>query len=144
MMVQEVHMDVRVVKTRQFGELQVEPRHIFEFPEGLFGFDDLREFVLIADEQSAPLNWLISIEQPEIGFPVLDPKHIDSSYSPGRDYVNTDRYAVYVIVTLSHSGMTVNMKAPVVLDCTDLTGKQTILSSERYQPNHPLGKQSRA
>jgi rfaE bifunctional protein nucleotidyltransferase chain/domain len=41
MMLQEVHMDVRVVKTRQFGELQVDPHHIFEFPDGLFGFGDL-------------------------------------------------------------------------------------------------------
>jgi flagellar assembly factor FliW len=143
-MLQEVHMDVRVVKTRQFGELHVEPHHIFEFAEGLFGFDDLHEFVLIADEQSAPLNWLISLEQPEIGFPVLSPKYIDPAYSPGKEYANDDRFAFYVIVTLSQSGMSVNMKAPVILDCSNLTGKQIILSSDRYQPNHPLGKQSRA
>lgn len=144
MVLEEEHMDVRIVKTGQFGDLHVEPHHIFRFTDGLLGFEDLHEYVLIADETSAPLQWLISIEQPEIGFPVISPAFVDQQYSAGKDYQNDDRYATLVIVTLARSGMTVNMKAPVILDCTDLTGKQIILSSDRYLPNQPLGKQTRA
>lgn len=144
MVLQEEHMDVRIVKTGQFGDLRVEPQHVFKFADGLFGFDDLHEYVLIADDNSAPLRWLISLEQPEIGFPVISPSFIDASYSAGRDYTDTDRFATLVIVTLAQSGMTVNMKAPVVLDCNDQTGKQLILSSDKYLPNQPLGKQTKA
>ncbi len=144
MVLQEEHMDVRIVKTGQFGDLKVEPQHVFRFAEGVFGFEDLHEFVLISDDDSAPLRWLISIEQPEIGFAVISPAFVDAQYSAGRDYTDTDRYAVLVIVTLSHHGMTVNMKAPVILDCNDQSGKQIILSSDKYLPNHPLGKQTKA
>ncbi len=144
MVLQEEHMDVRIVKTGQFGDLRVEPHHIFRFADGLLGFEDLHEYVLIADETSAPLRWLISIEQPEIGFPVISPAFVDPQYSAGKDYVDQDRFETLVIVTLAKSGMTVNMKAPVILDCNDLSGKQIILSSDRYLPNQPLGKQTRA
>ena len=144
MVLQEEHMDVRIVKTGQFGDLHVEPQHVFRFTDGLLGFEDLHEYVLIADENSAPLQWLISIEQPEIGFPVISPVFIDAQYSAGKDYLDQERFATLVIVTLAQSGMTVNMKAPVVLDCNDQTGKQLILSSDRYLPNQPLGKQTRA
>ncbi|MFN3782156.1 MAG: flagellar assembly protein FliW, partial [Candidatus Kapaibacteriota bacterium] len=53
----------RVIKTLQFGELEIEPQHIFYFENGILGFEDLHEFVLIADEETLPFKWLISIEK---------------------------------------------------------------------------------
>ncbi len=144
MVLQEEHKDVRIVMTRQFGELHVEPHHIFRFPDGLLGFEDLHEYVLIADDTSAPLQWLISLDQTEIGFPVISPHLLDAQYSAGKEYQDRSRYGTLVIVTLAQSGMTVNMKAPVILDTSDLSGKQIILSSDRYVPNQPLGKQTKA
>lgn len=144
MVVQEELMEVRTLKTNQFGDVTVEPQHIFNFAEGLLGFEDLREFVLINDESSAPLRWLISMSNPEIGFPVISPLFIEAAYSAGREYVDNSRFAALVIVTLSHQGMTVNMKAPVILDVVDQHGKQIILSSDKYSPHQSLSKQSQA
>jgi excinuclease ABC subunit A len=33
-----------------------------------------------------PFRWLLSLENPNIGFPLLSPWHIDISYSPGKDF----------------------------------------------------------
>lgn len=139
MVVQEERMDVRIVKTEQFGDIIVEPHHIFNFSEGVLGFDNLHEYVLITDESTAPIRWLISLDEPAIGFPVITPLFIEPSYSAGRDYTDIKRYTTFVIITLSKNGMTANMKAPVVLDVEAQTGKQVILSSDKYSPNFPLG-----
>lgn len=144
MVLQEEHMDVRILKTGQFGDIPVEPRHIFTFADGLLGFEDLHEYILINDESTAPIRWLISLDNPDIGFPVISPLYIDPNYSAGKDYTDTNRYTPLVIITLAHTGMTANLKAPVVLDIETQNGKQVIMSSDKYSPHHSLGNQSQA
>jgi flagellar assembly factor FliW len=102
----------------------------------MLGFEDLREFVLISDEETVPFRWLISIEKPEIGFPVLSPWYIDLSYNPGRDF-NIDREVIFAVITLEdeRGHMSANMKAPVILDVMDHTGRQVILPTDKYLPN---------
>lgn len=127
----------RVIRTYQFGEIVVEPSHIFTFPEGLFGFETFREFVLISEEGTEPLKWLLSIEDPSIGFPVLNPLILDLGYRIP-DSLMGEETAVFVIVTLAsrNGGMSANMKAPVLLDGQTQKGKQVILSTERYSPEY--------
>ncbi|MBL7999174.1 MAG: flagellar assembly protein FliW [Candidatus Kapabacteria bacterium] len=144
MVMQDEHMDVHILKTEQFGDVEVRAENIFRFADGVLGFEDIREYVLIADDTTAPIRWLISVEQPEIGFPVLSPAYIDPAYSAGKEYTDTQRYSTLVIVTLSPAGITANMKAPVVLDVESQQGKQVVLSSDKHSPNHPLRTQSRA
>jgi flagellar assembly factor FliW len=136
-------LETRLIKTDQFGELKVEPQHIFLFDEGLLGFEHLREFVLINEEETAPFRWLISLEEPAIGFPLLSPWHIDLSYKPSRE-LDLNKQVVMVIITLENDigKMTANMKAPVIFDVEMQKGQQVILPSDKYSPNHeiPLNK----
>ena len=127
----------RLVNTIQFGELMIESQHIFSFEEGVLGFEDLHEFVLISEEETVPFKWLISIEKPEIGFPLLSPWHIDLTYEPGNQF-NLDTSVLMVVITLEDEKglMTANMKAPIVLDADSRVGKQVILSSDKYSPSH--------
>jgi flagellar assembly factor FliW len=134
----------RKIKTLQFGELDIEQSHIFNFPNGLLGFEDLREFVLISEEETVPFKWLICVEKPEIGFPLLSPWHIDLTYEPGNDF-NLQREVILCVITLEDEKglMTANMKAPVILDVIEQTGKQIILPSDKYIPNYIIQKQNR-
>lgn len=132
-------MEARRIHTQQFGDLDVEPRHIFAFENGLMGFENLREFVLVSDDESAPFKWLISIEEPGIGFPLLSPWLIEPAYDMGHEF-NPEDNAAFVVVTLSGAALTANMKAPVILDTQHQTGRQVILPNESYQPMHSFGK----
>ena len=127
------------INTVQFGELVIEPQHIFNFIEGLLGFEDLREFVLISEEETVPFKWLISIEKPDIGFPLLSPWHVDLTYSPGNQF-DLESQVLMVVITLEDEKglMTANMKAPLVLDVGSRSGKQVILSSDKYSPSHVI------
>ena len=128
-----------VIHTHQFGEIEITPDIIFHFENGLLGFDDLKDYVLISEESTEPLKWLISLNQPEIGFPVISPWHIDLNYEPG-DEVDFMSEIVLVIVTLSDSKgrLSANLKAPVIMNSDILTGRQIILRSDRYSPTHVI------
>ncbi|MCX7879881.1 MAG: flagellar assembly protein FliW [Ignavibacteria bacterium] len=129
----------RKIKTLQFGKLEIEPHHIFYFENGLFGFEDLREFVIIAEEETLPFKWLISLERPEIGFPLLSPWHIDLLYDPGDDF-DLEKNVLMVIITLENENkqMTANMKAPVVFDVENQRGWQVILPTDKYSTNYVI------
>ncbi len=125
------------INTTQFGEIEFEEKYIFHFQEGLLGFEDLKKFLLISDEETEPFKWLISIEKPEIGFPLLNPWIIDLNYSLNQHY-NIDNEAVLVVITLGgNQGLiSANLKAPIILNIPEQTGRQIILPSEKYSTTH--------
>ncbi|MCX6153751.1 MAG: flagellar assembly protein FliW [Candidatus Kapabacteria bacterium] len=132
---------VRTIKNSQFGELEVHPEYIFFFPNGLLGFDDLHEFILINEEETEPFKWLLSLAEPEIGFPLLSPWHIDLAYDPG-DIFNVKTQALFVVVTLENTNgsMTANFKAPLIFDIDKQEGHQVILPSDKFSPTHIIAQ----
>ena len=135
--------DTRRIATRQFGEIEVHPRHIFRFADGLFGFEHLQEFVLIGEESMLPLRWLVSLDDSTIGFPLVSPFIIDFDYRLGKEHTSESTIPL-VIVTLNNEAgrMTANMRAPVLLNVNEQSGRQIILSSERFSPEYPIGARS--
>lgn len=126
----------QVIKTREFGEIEFDSDFIFNFPNGLIGFEDLHEFILISIDDTAPFKWLISIDQPEIGFILLSPLLIDESYKTSKKTDNSNEI-VFVIIKLEKSKgeMSANMKAPVIIDAELNIGEQIILPSDKFSTN---------
>lgn len=133
----------RKIISSQFGEITVSDDLIFDFSNGILGFEHLNQFVLISDEDTEPFKWLLSIENPEIVFPLLNPWQIDINYDIGSEF-NQEKDAVMVIVTLSDEdgSMSANMKAPIILDVIEQKGKQIILPSDKYSTNLIITKKS--
>ncbi len=125
----------RKVNTLHFGMINVEEDYIFHFENGLLGFEILREFVLISDEDTMPFRWLVSIDEPAISFPLLSPWLIDLSYKPGKQF-DDPNFVLFSIVTLEDDmgNMTANLKAPIVLNISNQTGEQVILTNDKYSP----------
>ncbi len=127
----------RIIITPNFGELLVQNDYVFRFENGILGFEDLKDYILVSDEDTEPFKWLIAIEAPEIGFPILSPFFIDQTYKYGRDYEGEENVP-FVIITLGGGDITANLKAPVILNVETQKGEQVILPSEKYSPNHIL------
>lgn len=129
----------RRIYTSQFGALDIEESQIIHFRDGILGFDQLHDFILVAEEDMAPLEWLVSIENPAIGLPVINPWYIYDEYE-FRDY-DQQRDVVYVVVTLGSRSdrMTVNLRAPIIIDPVARTGHQLILPSDKYLTEFPIG-----
>ncbi len=135
----DVEQDIVKINTPHFGELEISKEHIFHFENGMLGFEELKDYVLISDEDTDPFKWLISLENPDIGFPLLSPQLIDLDYRYGKEYEDP-YYAPFVVITLAgiDGNITANMKAPIILNIENLSANQIILPSEKYSPNHVL------
>jgi len=131
--------DIKIVNTLHFGDMEVEPSHIFDFEGGMLGFEDLREFVLVSHEDYDPFKWLISIDNPDIGFPMLNPFFLDEGYKAGRD-IDLENEVVFCVVTLGGVGeiMTANLKAPIIMNISQNKGRQIILTSDKYSPTYEI------
>ncbi|MCX7930549.1 MAG: flagellar assembly protein FliW [Chlorobi bacterium] len=135
---------IRKLATEQFGEILVEERHIFLFADGLLGFDDLHQFIIVRDDRTEPVRWLLSVDHPELSFPVISPFFLVPDYSPGKEYSDFQQYTPLVILTLGSGGATVNLKAPIILDVREQRGSQIIIPSDKYSTAHPIGIQQMA
>jgi flagellar assembly factor FliW len=129
--------------------LEVKPDNIVHLPLGLLGFEDHKQYVLLAQAEETPFLWLQMLEAPHQAFLVIPPTHVSADYQPelGQEDVeflgleDPEDAWVLNIVTLRPSGeATVNLKGPIVLNRKTLKGKQVIpLNATEYTLRHPLG-----
>ncbi len=124
------------INTRQFGELEFDQSLIINFPSGIFGFENLKDYLLIKVDDDF-FYWLNSVEEPEIAFPMIGIRVIDDQYPSINDG------EAFGIVTMNSEiiKITVNLKAPVYINQNTKTGFQKILDSEKYPVNYNLFKE---
>jgi flagellar assembly factor FliW len=125
----------------------VKPQHVVTFPAGLPGFEECRNFVLLATEGEAPLHYLSAIDGPEASFLVIDPRQVQAGYKceltdtdARRLGVTADATLVWLaLVTIESQGtVTVNLRAPVVINPTLMIGHQVIPHQGTYPVRHVL------
>lgn len=118
---------------KQFGEVEFNKENIIKFKNGLLGFEELNEFLLIKTDNDL-FFWLSSVTQPELVFPLIGLRLIDDSYP------QADDCEAFGIVTLSKnfSETTVNLKAPVYINQNNNEGYQTIVDKDKYSVKYKL------
>ena len=62
------------LETKAFGAIDINPLQIINFPDGIYGFRDTREFALIDDKEGSPFKWLQSTEDPDLAFILIQPE----------------------------------------------------------------------
>jgi len=130
------------VNTTRFGEVEVPVEDVFCFPEGVLGFNELREYALLKLEGEEPLLWLQSTDEAEVAFVVCDPVRFNPDYrvrvtkeelaSIELDNVSGGR--VLVILTLSRDPRlaTANLQGPLVFNVRKRLAKQIVVTGEGY------------
>jgi flagellar assembly factor FliW len=121
------------ILTTQFGEVDFSPDLILKFPSGLFGFEKLKEFVLIKTDESL-FYWLYSVEEPTIGFPLVGLRIIDEHFPGEKDH------EAFGIVSFDPDPLkvTINLKAPIYVSQDKKTGFQKILEEGNYSVSYNL------
>ncbi|HUN65379.1 MAG TPA: flagellar assembly protein FliW [Bacteroidota bacterium] len=115
----------------QFGELEYDAKHVILFPEGMIGFQHCTKYILIDDIDTEPFRWLVSLDDSELCFPLLDPLLVMEGYE--QQVLKTDASVAFVVASLHElpERSTVNLKSPVVIEKNTQRGKQIILEDER-------------
>ena len=135
------------LNTTLFGEIEVEENKIIRFEDGLPGFENLKDYLLVILEQTKPIFWLQAIEE-DIALPVISPFDVDPDYSPminddvfeKIDLVNEEDLLVLTVAVIPDelNRMTANMAAPVLVNTVAGKGCQVLIESDDYQIRQPV------
>ncbi len=128
-----------LIKTTRFGSLEVEPEDLITFPAGLLGLEDCREWVLLADAQNNSLGWLQSVLKPEIALAVVSPRRFVPQYQmrvaraelAPLELPEVKEAQVVVIVGKNDRTITLNLKAPLVINADRRLGRQVIVNGDQ-------------
>lgn len=131
--------------TKIFGEIEIDDDKIIHFANGIVGFAQLQDFALMHDAETgnrAGIRWLQSIQEPNFAIPVLDPLLVRPDYNPQVDdecfkllgSLSPENMLVLVSVTVPKDLklMSVNLKAPFVINAAECKGGQYIVDGEEY------------
>lgn len=131
----------------RFGEIEYQPENLLHFPDGLIGFGELRDFVVMPNEKEGPLFWIQSVEDPQVAFILTDPTNFfvgyrvvpDSREKEKLGMTADDNCFVLAVVTVhSDRQITLNLAAPVLFAPKTKRALQVILEGNRYQCRTPL------
>ena len=129
------------IETRIFGEVTIDDSKMIHFPGGIVGFPDLKDFALIHDAEQgnqAGIRWMQSVQEPEFAMPVVDPLVAKEDYNPVVDdellKVIGDSEDILVLVTITVPSdltkMSVNLKAPIVINVEERKACQVVLEED--------------
>lgn len=136
-----------LIKTRQFGNVEIDEKKIVHFPHGMVAFERRKKFVVLdGGYEDLPFCWLQAVDSPETAFVVVNPflvrKDYDFELSPDDmediGLENSEGLAVYVVMVVPENikKMSVNLLSPVIVNTKTMKGKQVILIDKRYSTKH--------
>ena len=126
------------IETRDFGTIEVKEEDIYDFPNGLYAFEENKRFALLSPlgEGVFPM-WLQSLDDPSLCFIVFNPVLIDGGFTVvladnERSQLglgdNDDAAALVIVkVPADYKHTTVNMKSPIVINKSAHRAIQVIL-----------------
>lgn len=136
------------ITTSRFGSVKIEGDDVIRFPRGLLGLEECRQWVLLADQCNEALAWLQSVERPEVALAVVSPRRFVPGYqmrvarrelaSLELDDVKTAK--ILVIVGKTDRAITLNLKAPVLINLERRLGRQVITNGD-LPVRHELGSE---
>lgn len=143
-------MDVR---TKAGKTIQVEGKDLLEIPEGLFGFEEYKNYAIYESEYP-PFMWMQSTDEPSLAFLIVDPFLVADDYELDVDdkalakigITNPAEVCVMAIVTIPAGGtpVTANLQGPLVLNRTNNKAMQVILNSNKWTTKHDIMKALKA
>ncbi|MDA8441543.1 MAG: flagellar assembly protein FliW [Peptococcaceae bacterium] len=132
--------------TTRWGEVEIKPENIVNFPQGLPAFTHARQFIILQPEN--PVSVLQCIEDTSLSFPVINPYTVVADYQldvPEEDLVelevaDVNKVLVYVLLVIAHTAenTTVNLLAPVVINAEKMLAKQIIMTGDLYRTEYRL------
>ncbi len=137
------------ITTKLFNEIEVDDDKLINFPQGIIGFPDLKDFLLVHDTESeGGIRWMQSIQEPAFAMPVIDPLIVMPDYNPRIEDdllqplgdMKEESTLVLVTITVPHEieKMTVNLKAPIVINGENRKANQIIVEDEEYIVKFPI------
>jgi flagellar assembly factor FliW len=137
------------IDSTRFGRIEVDEEVVITFPEGLFGFENYRRFVVLCVDEKSPFRWLQSLEEPSLAFVVIEPRHFMVDYTPTIADADVQAlalsadtpYLTFVIVTVppgKPEEMTANLMGPIIINAATRMARQVVVEDDCYSTKHSI------
>jgi len=132
------------IKTKPYGEIEVNEKQKIHFPDGLFGFEEVKQYFLL-DSKEGPFYWLQSAEHPELAFVLIDPRVFKNNYIlslTDDDYraIDAQKGEVidFAIVTVPEDPekISANLMGPLIINRKTRKARQAISENDEYTVKH--------
>ena len=137
---------MKTIQSR-FGDIEYDPAAVLHFPQGLIGFEALRDFIVMPNEKDGPLFWIQSIEDEQVALVLTDPTNFFPSYmvepeEHERDILGIGEdescHALVVVTVHPDHLITLNLAAPILFASSTNKAMQVILENSGYSIQTPL------
>jgi flagellar assembly factor FliW len=138
-----------LVKTKHFGEIDLSEDKILTFDNGIMGFEEYKQYTILYDsdaEERPAVSWLQCCGLPELALPVVSPLTVKPDYNPivedellkSLGDLNDENLVILLTLTVPADVkmMSVNLKAPVVINADTRKGSQVIAENPDYEIKH--------
>lgn len=130
------------VDTYLFGQVEVDPEKVINFPDGIVGFENSRRFMLAHEvDKGDPVSFTLqSLDDPSLAFPVIDPSVLGFNYELELNEEEMTKLQnpapedITVVLILSKAegeagpgGIRANVRAPILLNTKKQIGLQKVL-----------------
>jgi flagellar assembly factor FliW len=139
---------MKTLQTR-FGEVTYDPDKVVHFPEGLIGFERLRDFIVMPNKNDDVLLCFQNVEEPHVAFLLINPALFFPDYQVDvtrkvREKLGIevdDPYFILTTITFHQDqAVTLNLLAPVVYAPKTDRAVQIVLEGSGYLTKTPLKK----
>jgi flagellar assembly factor FliW len=148
---------VMLVKTKHFGEIELDEEKILYFENGIFGFEEYKKYTILYDDEGdekPDISWLQSLEEPALAIPIVNPFIIKPDFNPEVDdellkplgVLTEENIVVLVSITVPENveKVTANLKAPFIINSDDRKGAQIVVENSDYEVKYGFYEQLQA
>ncbi|MAT68073.1 MAG: hypothetical protein CMJ58_00965 [Planctomycetaceae bacterium] len=133
------------VLTTRFGSLRAVPGDLITFEQGLIGLRDCRRWLLLADAKNPLLGWMQCVDSADVAVGIVAPRRFVPEFQlrVSRKEIESLRLdhlhdaQVAVIVSRQPDGLSLNLRAPLVINVESRRGRQ-VISKDPLPVQHML------
>lgn len=136
------------IESTRFGRITVPDAIRLSFPQGMIGFPEHRNYVLLKQRDDSVFMWLHSTTDPSLAFPVVLPWAFYWEYEVklGDDDLatiaveNASQISILCVVNVGSDVRrgTINLFSPIVINNDDRLARQVINTADGYSTRDPL------
>ncbi len=140
-----------LIKTKYFGDINLEEDKIITFAQGIMGFEDFKKYTILFDEEEGDkpsISWLQSLDEQGFALPVINPFHIRPDYNPVVEDeilkplgdINDQNLVILLSLTVPTdiTKMSANLKAPFIINSDTRKGSQVIVENQDYEVKYKV------
>jgi len=141
------------LETKYHGVIEVDQKKMIHFTNGLPGFLDETDFIILDLPDNTVFQILQSAKTSNLAFIITSPYLFYEEYSlkltddllEALSIKSEQEVVVYTIVTLidPFAESTINLRAPIVINSEVMKGKQYILNDVDYSSKAPITPEQR-